>query len=225
MFSGFTQETLSFFRDITENNNKPWFDEHKTVYQKHVRQPMIDLLNDLSLSLLPLDPQIDSMPPNSAVSRINRDVRFSKDKSPYRNKMWLTVKRHNSNWKEYPCFYVEISEHTYTYGMGFYSATTETMKGLREFIAGSPDSFRKMVSLAGEKDGFIPGSERYKRILSKTIPEDLICWYQMKNIHVYKERLIGSSFFTPELTDEICGEFEKVKDLYLLLSRLAYSEF
>ncbi len=186
---------------------------------------MIELLNDLSVSLLPLDPQIDSMPPNTAVSRVNRDVRFSRDKSPYRNKMWLTVKRHNSNWKEYPCFYIEISEHSYMYGMGFYSATTETMKGFREFIAHNQDGFRKTVSFASEKDGFITGGEKYKRILSKTIPEDLLSWYQLKNIHVYKQRPIDCSFFTPKLTDELCHEFEKVKDLYLLLSRLAYSEF
>jgi len=79
----FTQSSLRFFRQLASNNNKPWFEAHRDDYLQHVREPMRELVDDMFVRLQRFAPEIGGDPKRS-MFRINRDVRFSKDKSPYK---------------------------------------------------------------------------------------------------------------------------------------------
>ena len=78
--------TLKFLKDLKNNNNKPWFDEHRTQYEK-VRTDFFSMVEKLIPAIAKFDDPIGRLTVKETVFRINRDVRFSKDKSPYKNNM------------------------------------------------------------------------------------------------------------------------------------------
>ena len=79
----FTKRALAFFRDLSRHNEKFWFEAHREEYEAEVRQPMRELIEDLDARLARFAPEIGGEAKRS-MFRINRDIRFSKDKSPYK---------------------------------------------------------------------------------------------------------------------------------------------
>ncbi|HKW42008.1 MAG TPA: DUF2461 domain-containing protein [Gemmatimonadales bacterium] len=79
----FTIATLQFFRGLKRHNTKPWFEAHRGEYEQHVRAPMQALIEEIDVRLARLAPEIVGDPKRS-MFRIYRDIRFSKDKSPYK---------------------------------------------------------------------------------------------------------------------------------------------
>lgn len=91
-FAGFDRDSFQLFRDLADpvNNNKLWFDAHRWRYEQHVVGKMRALLQGLKPSAERLNPHFDfSGKTNGNFSRINRDIRFSKDKSPYKLNYYL----------------------------------------------------------------------------------------------------------------------------------------
>jgi len=79
----FTQRALRFFRELARHNEKTWFEAHREEYESEVRQPMRKLIEDLDTRFAEFAPEIGGDSKRS-MFRINRDIRFSKDKSPYK---------------------------------------------------------------------------------------------------------------------------------------------
>ena len=79
----FTQKALRFFRELAKNNKKEWFEAHREEYEREVREPMRELIEEMNARLARFAPEIGGDPKRS-MFRINRDTRFSKDKSPYK---------------------------------------------------------------------------------------------------------------------------------------------
>lgn len=79
----FTKRSLTFFRQLARNNEKAWFEAHRDEYENEVRAPMRELIEELDVRFARFAPEIGGDPKRS-MFRINRDVRFSKDKSPYK---------------------------------------------------------------------------------------------------------------------------------------------
>jgi uncharacterized protein (TIGR02453 family) len=89
-FRGFSPDAFQFFRELAENNNKAWFDRNRARYEQHVRGAFRTLLETLEPFLLKLNPQFETAgKTNGNFSRINRDIRFSNDKSPYKSNYYL----------------------------------------------------------------------------------------------------------------------------------------
>jgi len=82
--SYFTKDTLAFLRGLARHNNKPWFEAHRDDYERHLKEPMGELVEEMAVRLSHTAPEMTGDPKRS-VFRIYRDVRFSKDKSPYKN--------------------------------------------------------------------------------------------------------------------------------------------
>ena len=79
----FTKRALGFFRGLARHNETAWFEAHRDEYETEVRGPMRDLIEDLDTRFADFAPEIGGDPKRS-MFRINRDIRFSKDKSPYK---------------------------------------------------------------------------------------------------------------------------------------------
>lgn len=82
-FDGFPAAAQKFFRSLAKNNNKPWFEANRATYEAAIREPMKGLVEALDARLGSFAPEIVGDPKRS-LFRINRDIRFSKDKSPYK---------------------------------------------------------------------------------------------------------------------------------------------
>jgi uncharacterized protein (TIGR02453 family) len=79
----FTKATLAFFKGLERNNEKPWFETHRGEYESEVREPMRGLIEQMNERFKRFAPEIGGDPKRS-MFRINRDIRFSRDKSPYK---------------------------------------------------------------------------------------------------------------------------------------------
>ena len=156
-FPGFSPQALVFFEELSANNNKAWFEAHRADYETLLLEPLKELVAELAAPLLAIDPALQVLPPSRCIARIHRDIRFSRDKSPYKTHLWLSFKRPSPDWKEHPCFFFEIAADRYRYGMGFYSAPKATMDALRRTIETAPEKFRRLVAPLARSGRFVPG--------------------------------------------------------------------
>ncbi|MGA2482253.1 MAG: DUF2461 family protein [Candidatus Acidiferrales bacterium] len=116
-----TSETFRFFRELAKHNRKEWMDANRARYQEHVVQPLRRLLEALAPSVLTLDPHFDvSGRSGTNFSRINRDIRFSKDKTPYRAQMYLKFPGQGGKGWEGGELYVGVSRNAVTVGFRAY---------------------------------------------------------------------------------------------------------
>ncbi len=93
-FAGFRPAALGFFRDLSRNNRKEWFEAHRDVYETEVRAPLRALLEAVDIRLAKIAPELTADMKRS-IFRLNRDIRFSKDKSPYKTyaSFWVNHRR------------------------------------------------------------------------------------------------------------------------------------
>ena len=94
-----SRETLDFLAENRMRNDKTWFRENKERYEKLVKQPLLELAVQLAPVMEEIDPLM-VIRPQSAVSRIYRDTRYSKDKTIFRDVMWVSFQRDK---KTYEC--------------------------------------------------------------------------------------------------------------------------
>ncbi len=216
-FQGFSPKTFDFLKGLKTHNTKVWFEEHRPEYEEFLLHPFENLVRDLTPHMVELDPAFEILPLKKMISRINRDIRFSKDKSPYRPNMWLSFKRPTTDWKLDPVYFFEIlSEDTYRYGMGFYSPSKNTMNALRWVIDEAPEEVRQFNILFTPNSCFELTGTRYKRPLKSptAVPPDLVPWYQLKDIVVMCTRPVEDILFQGDLVEEIRKAFTLLKPLY-----------
>jgi hypothetical protein len=118
----FTRETFRFFKDLGRNNRKVWMDANRERYQTAVVQPFRRMLEELSPAALQLNSEFDASGrtgPN--FSRINRDIRFAKDKTPYKTQMYLKFSVPAPGKRETGQLYVGLSADAVTAGFRIYS--------------------------------------------------------------------------------------------------------
>jgi uncharacterized protein (TIGR02453 family) len=117
----FTRATFQFFRDLARNNKKVWMDANRERYQEFVVKPFRRLLEEVSHAVLQLDSRFDTTGRSgSNFSRINRDIRFAKDKTPYRAQMYLKLSAPFPGEGETGQLYTGISAETVTAGFRIY---------------------------------------------------------------------------------------------------------
>jgi uncharacterized protein (TIGR02453 family) len=143
-FTGFDGKALDFFAELEIMQERAWFLEHKPIYERFAKGPMLDLLADLSAELarrrIPLKAD-----PRRAIFRINRDVRFSRDKSPYKTHIGAVLTREGG--KDDPgLLYVHIAPRGCFMATGFYRPEPDQLALIRARIASKPKLFRAMVA-------------------------------------------------------------------------------
>ena len=219
----FTPETFRFFRELTENNNKEWFDEHKPIYDQHVYQPIKDLVSLLSPAMHSIDPEFE-LRPHRAVSRIYRDVRFSKDKSPYKTCMWLTFQQPipRENWTDIPGYFMEISAENYVVGMGLYQPKKKTMETFREEISYIPQEFREHADKDVLANGFEVFGEKYKRLIPSDLDEYFQTWVQRKGVYAAKTVAVNEAeVCSPDFYKKIEKDFLALQWLYQFMKEVS----
>lgn len=92
MFAGFTEETFSYFTAIRFCNNREFFQANHDWYVRAVREPLLDLADALGDTVRAIDPELETRP-GRVLCRPNRDIRYSRDKSVYRDYMFLKFRR------------------------------------------------------------------------------------------------------------------------------------
>jgi uncharacterized protein (TIGR02453 family) len=120
----FTSETFRFFRDLGRNNRLTWMDKNRQRYQTALVQPMRRFLEELTPAILDLDDRFDTSGRTGAnFSRINRDIRFAKDKTLYKKHMYLKFQQPVSGDRESGQLYVGLTKDLVTVGFRLYAGS------------------------------------------------------------------------------------------------------
>ncbi len=138
----FTEDAIEFFRELELNNNREWFTANKARYQGSVQFPMEKFAAEMMVRVK-LEPPVD---PKKAVFRIYRDVRFSKDKSPYKTNagMWISTGKAHADAK--PGLYFHIDARHMGIASGLYSLEPPLLKAVRSHIASHLDEFESLLN-------------------------------------------------------------------------------
>lgn len=218
----FTAKTFEFLQELKENNNKEWFDAHKGVYEEHLYKPIKDLVSLLSPAMHGIDAEFE-LRPHRAVSRIYRDIRFSKDKTPYKTHMWLTFQKAvpREEWTNVPGYYISIGVEGYYIGMGLFMPKKKTMDALKEEIGYVRDEFREHVEQDVFARGFSIEGERYKKKVASDLGEFFEPWVQGKSVWVEKARPIGEELFSPEFYKSVEADFVALEWLYKFMKEVS----
>jgi len=218
-FSGFSKKTLTFLSTNHNKNSKQWFEEHRQEYQEYVLTPF----RAFSDALVPIISQIDSeieVRSHRTVARIYRDTRFSKDKSLYKKALWITFKRTIESWPDFPAFFFELGPGSYTYGLGFYQASRDTLDKIRIILAQKPKLLMNQLSVLKKLPGFRIEGEEYKRALNHAISEKYLSLYQKKNIYFVKTSTVNDKVFSEAILAEVYDSFGTLGTLYDFLATI-----
>lgn len=220
MFTGFSPEALPLLTEIRERNSKLWFEAHRARYEELLLTPFRELVSDLSALMLEIDEELDVTPNiGRTLSRIYRDTRFSKDKSLFRDRIWLTFKRPVQDWQGNPAWFFELGPDFYRYGMGYYHASRETMATLRAYIDENKDFLKMARDLAGHGRFSVEG-EKYKRQPSHLAPEAAE-WYGRKEIYISCNNYPDEILYSAQLRDNIIRDFQLLIPAYLVMKMAA----
>ena len=147
--------TLKFLKDLKKNNNKPWFDEHRKQYEQ-VKEDVVVLTEQLIKAITVFDPPIGHLKAKECMFRINRDVRFSKNKQPYKNNI---ASYFNRNGKQGigAGYYLHMEPGQSFAAGGIWMPDPKDLAKIRQEIDYSFDDWKKIMSNATFKKTFTEG--------------------------------------------------------------------
>ena len=148
-FKGFGPQTLPFFKALAFHQTKEWFDENRTIYEGQIKEPFGDLIDDLSAAFakakLPLKGDR-----KGSLFRLNRDIRFSKDKSPYKTHAGAVLTRSGAK-NDQGLLYIHVAPEECFTAAGFYGPEPADLARLRRAIVRTPKTYAKMVAALEKK--------------------------------------------------------------------------
>ena len=227
VFPGFRPDTLRFLRDLARNNEKTWFEAHRDIYEQEVRGPMRQLVESVDAKLASIAPEIVGDPKRS-MFRIHRDVRFSKNKAPYKTNAGAWFYHREAGRKVGTTgegggagFYFHIDPtHCFTAG-GLWMPARPTLQRIREAIADQPAALARLTRAPGFRRRFDGLSEEAKlRRVPRGFPSDHPAAEWLKLQSFTASAPIEQSVVTsPHLVDRLCRDFERLVPLVRWLNR------
>ncbi len=216
MFEGFPVSMIPFLLDIRFNNNKAFMTEHHDEYIARVRDPFYAFIDALAPTMKGIDPDME-VRPAKCLSRIYRDLRFSKDKSPYRDHHWLAFRREAEQKDGALFFWFEIRIEEVNWGLGFWGENKEAMAAFRRRIAARPDCLVSLLPGIAARDFAPGGSEQKKLELPEGLPGELETWYRRRELYVQKQNVHADWIYSPDIVSRVAEDFVALKPLYKLL--------
>ena len=213
-----TKETLDFMVENRIQNSRSWFQEHRKQYTEYVRTPLIELVERLEPCIRSIDPELITNP-SRVISRIHRDTRFTKDKSLYRDVMWIAFTR-DKKVHESPCgFVMEFSPMGFRYGCGYWQAPPKVMEALREMILKQEPAFRKAQQAYEGQKLFVLEGDCYKRSRYPEQPEHMRLWLDRKNMDFMHNSKDFKLLFSEELAQALASGFQQLIPMYQMFLR------
>lgn len=185
-FDGFSKSTLHFFEELAQNNTKEWFDENRAIYELEVKARAESFVIAMGEKLIELSPTINAEPRvNRSIFKINRDIRFSKDKTPYKAHLAI-IFWDGGGRMESPSFYFHLGAQELMLGVGLYSFDKKILDEYRKSIVHPKHGaeFHQIVQKL-KKKGFEVSGKKYKKT-----PRGF------DNEHPYAEYLLHGGVYT-----------------------------
>jgi len=147
-FNGFPKAFFDFFRELKANNERPWFEANKSRFRETVQAPMSDFIAAMAPHLARISKQFvaDPRPHGGSMFRIHRDVRFSKDKRPYKEHGACQFRHRLGRDVHAPGFYVHLAPKEVFVGAGLWMPDPDALFKIRSAIATKPSAWKNIVN-------------------------------------------------------------------------------
>jgi len=162
----FTAATFDFLRQLAANNERDWFEAHKERYEQAVRQPALAFIADMAPSLLAIAPRFVAQPRKvgGSLMRIQRDVRFSRDKSPFKTNIGIQFRHEAGKDVHAPGYYLHIEPGGCFIGVGIWHPEPEPLFLIRSAIAEKGAQWMHACNDANFRRHFTPEGESLRSV-------------------------------------------------------------
>jgi uncharacterized protein (TIGR02453 family) len=216
-FDGFPRQTVDFLAGVRDHNNKKWFDGHRGDYEHAFLAPAVAFSEALAPRLRKIEPEICVEPRvNGSIMRINRDIRFSKDKSPYKDHLDLWFWTGDRKGWDTSGFFFRLTPDRLLLGAGMHAFAPPTLARYRAAVLDT----RKGAALEAvvtkiRKDGYAVGTESYKRT-PPGVPNDhpRAALLRHGGLHAGWERKHPAELRRPSFVDFVAAHFSAVAPLH-----------
>lgn len=212
----FTQDFIEFFKELAANNHKDWMDENRKRYATSVKKPFENFVEALQNEVSKFDEPI-LVKPGKAIFRINRDIRFSKDKTPYKTNRTAIISKNGTKDKVYPGFYFFVSPEKVMLGGGAYNLEKDDLYKVRQEISYNLEEFNSLVNDKQFKKNFPEILGDKNKVILKEFKEDAV-----------KEPLLYNKgfYFMKELQVDIIFEEDAVAQIIKIMKTgKAFNDF
>ncbi len=147
----FTPDLFAFLRDLAAHNDRDWFKANQERYEASVRQPALDFITEFGTRLGGLSPHFvaDARTVGGSLFRIQRDTRFSKDKTPYKINTGVHFRHEAASDAYAPGFYLHLEPRTCFMGAGLWHPETRVAYDIRNHIFAHPDRWKAATADSG----------------------------------------------------------------------------
>lgn len=161
----FTRETFRFLQDLAENNERAWFDEHRERYDRHIKEPAQRFIVAVGERLGEVSGHLraDPRPVGGSLFRIYRDIRFSKDKRPFKTHTGIQFRHARGKDAHAPGLYLHMEPRNCFVGLGVWRPAGPALRKLREGIVEDPEGWRAAVGDQAFAERFELGGEQLSR--------------------------------------------------------------
>ncbi|OYR22266.1 DUF2461 domain-containing protein [Brucella thiophenivorans] len=164
-FKGFGDKAIPFLKALDFHQNREWFVENKDLFEEHLKEPLGDLVEELTARFEKAGLPFKGDRVKSQF-RIKRDTRFSHDKAPYNRHLSALLSNSGAKWDESGCFYVCIGlpgiRDCYA-GVAWWGPKKELLQAIREAVVEKPDEYRAVLAKLKKSGLQISDNERLKR--------------------------------------------------------------
>lgn len=197
----FNSSFLSFFKELAKNNQTEWFDKNRSVYEKEVKKPFNAFVEEMISRIQAHEPEIQ-IKPSDAIMRINKDIRFSKDKIPYNTHVSANISVYGKKDKSFPGFYFQLSDQGIQIFGGVYAVENEKLRTIRSYISRNLKAFAAAYNDPAFKDqyGHIQGEA------NKRIPKELESLVQVEPLIANKQFYFSASLPPDTITSDTLAD-------------------
>lgn len=209
-------EMLEMMMDIRFNNTKAFFLEHKEEYEKKIKLPYYRLIEALTPTMLKIDSGME-VRPYKVLSRIYRDTRFSRDKSPIRDHHWIAFRHAGEPREEAVVFWFEVRIEAVSWGLGFWGENRKAMEVLRRRLIAQPDEIIALLRQINQDNFALEGSLYSRMQAPENLPAELHDFYRLKEVYATKKDIKPESVFEPGFENKLAADFTALAPIYRLL--------
>ncbi|MEM1401240.1 MAG: DUF2461 domain-containing protein [Pseudomonadota bacterium] len=220
-FQGFPKDTVAFITELAANNSKDWFEANRDRYEESYREPARAFVEAMAEPLATLSPELNADPRNNgSILRIHRDVRFSKDKSPYHTYLRIIFWQGAGKSKGKSGLYFGISPGELFLGGGMHGFDPEQLKRYRSALENpaKSEALQKAIQKV-KKAGHTLGEPHLKKI-PNTIPADHPApdLFRYKGLYAGIHSSLEPWLHGPEISDKVMDRFKTVRPLQAWLA-------
>jgi uncharacterized protein (TIGR02453 family) len=215
----FNPAALRFFRGLAANNEKAWFEAHREDYETEIREPMRELISEMDARIAKFAPEIGGDPKRS-MFRINRDIRFSKDKSPYKTNAGCWFNHRSASRKVgseanegSAGYYFHFQPGKSFLGAGIWMPPRPQLNKLRDAIAEKPKPFLEMTRSIPKRFGGLSDDNALKRMPRGYAEDHPAAQYLRFQSFTTGRELTDADVTSPKLPALLAREYEALLPL------------